>query len=194
MICCCLLSIILFLVISFLQVTIQERADGGLLANWNLKTFKAYIKASKDASVNYTTIGDAMLSLPGMKCDWTGKVIICVNVDSFLVVTKQWTNLMLGCDGINQTMATIKTQIMMKSVYVCQTSALPPKTIQSLATMSKTYKDLNYDEINVCVPNFWHSLQRLFIPYKRSQKIVKTFFYIPNLCHHCHQRLFNPQQ
>ena len=78
-----------------------ERVDGGLLANWNSKTSKAYIKVSKYGSVNYTTIGDTMLSLTSMKCDWTGRVIIYVKASSFLMVTKQLTNLMLGCDGIN---------------------------------------------------------------------------------------------
>ena len=47
-----------------------------------------------------------MLSLVGMKCDWTDTVIVYVNADSFLVVIEQMTNLMLVRYGINPIVST----------------------------------------------------------------------------------------
>ena len=88
-------------------MTSLELANGGLLANCNLKTSKANIKVAKGGTSNYTIIGDVMLSLVGMKRDWIGRVIVYVKADSFLMVNVKMTNLMLVDDGINQTVATV---------------------------------------------------------------------------------------
>ena len=64
-------------------MTSLELANGGLLANCNLKTSKANIKVANGGIANYTTIGDVMISLVGMKHDWIDRVIVYVKADSF---------------------------------------------------------------------------------------------------------------